>query len=80
MIEHPGRFRRMTDGALAQCAGIALELDKLDRIVRFPARGNSVRAIMAGLAVHPARGTARPLLFGIDAHRGASSRMHPPHE
>ena len=43
--------RCMTDDALVKCPRMPLQLDELDRIVRFPAPCDGMGAIVAGLAI-----------------------------
>lgn len=48
-----GGLRQVANGALVQRAGVALQVDHLDRIARLGAGSNGVRAVMAGFTVQP---------------------------
>jgi len=57
MRPRPAGLSQVTHRAIIQRPAVTLELDELDGIVRFPAGGDGVRAVVAGLAVN----TAMPL-------------------
>ncbi len=52
MHEPAGWLSRVAGGAITERAGSSLQRLELDRIVKFPARGNGVSAIMACLTVN----------------------------
>lgn len=45
---------QVTDGAFLQSSGMALQIDKLDSIVRLLTGSDGMCAVMAGLAVYTA--------------------------